>query len=183
MSQQPNTQPDLRAVAVVIGAHGLRGGLRLKPFSEHPPTWWSSLKEVWLKKGEEVAQASTVDSWQATGKHLTVRLVGLTKREQAEAAQGGVILVQEDALPPLGPGECYRDDWFETVLVSVLKNQSGTLLGKVSGLLENPAHPILEVEKETGEKVLVPLVEPCFASRFPQNGVLVVADEDWFHAL
>ena len=182
MSQQPDSSPALRAVAVVTGAHGLRGGLRLKPFSEHPPAWWLSLKEVWLKTGE-AAQCLTVDSWQATGKHLTVRLVGLNKREQAEVAKGALILVVEEALPPLGAGECYLDDWYETLLDTVLKNQSGEQLGKALGLLENPAHPILEVEKENGEKVLVPVVEPCFVSRFPQGGVLLVAAEEWFHAL
>lgn len=171
---------------MIVGAHGLRGGLKIKPFSDHSPDWWSGLPVAWLLSPADKAEPEGPFKVRGVGHSAhgpRIDLGDIKDRNKAEALKGFQLLVEEGELPALTDGQMYQDDLAEALSTARLENAKGEVLGQVEGILENPAHLILEVRKPDGTQILVPLVNPCFNSIVPEDGVLLLTDEEWFHAL
>jgi 16S rRNA processing protein RimM len=137
---------DRIALAAVAGAHGVRGELRLKLFTD---------------RAESLAQHAAVFiggrehrllSAKETGKGAIARLEGVNNRAAAEALRGGLIEVDRDALPPLGEGEYYHADLIGLPCL----DREGATLGTISAVENYGAGDLLEVEDGGGRRALVP---------------------------
>ncbi len=170
---------------MVTGAHGLKGAVWARPFSEHPADWWRDREGFFLALpgGQPEPRPRDAARLEVTPKGLRVTLAGVKDRNGAEELRGAHLLVPEADLPPLGEEEVYLDDLFESLRGSRIHDESGAVLATVADVMENPVHPILEVEKEGGVRSMVPLVRAFFRDIEPLDGVLVVTDPEWFHAL
>ncbi|MFX7922481.1 ribosome maturation factor RimM, partial [Acinetobacter baumannii] len=86
-------------LAVVIGAHGVAGEVRLKVFAEdlarYPSYNGGALSLVSVRAGSNGAIA---------------RFAEIKDRNAAEALRGTELTVPRRALPPLGDGEYYHAD-------------------------------------------------------------------------
>src|SRR5690242_18286354 len=92
------------ALAAVTGAHGVKGELRLKLFSDSAGSL-SRHKKVYVG-GAERRLLSVRDS----GKTAVARIEGIEDRSAAEALRGSLVEVDRSALPPLEDGEYYHAD-------------------------------------------------------------------------
>jgi 16S rRNA processing protein RimM len=88
-------------LAVIIGAHGVMGEVRLKLFAENV----ASLKAHKSFNDGALTLKSVRD-----GNSIIARFAEITDRNAAEAARGAELTVSRDALPPLGEGEYYHAD-------------------------------------------------------------------------
>jgi 16S rRNA processing protein RimM len=82
-----------------------------------------------------------------------VRLDGVEDRTAAEALRGQPLTVTQAQAPALGAGE-----WWAHELEGCVVCDGERQLGTVSGLLELPSCEVLEVRREDGRRVLVPMV-------------------------
>jgi 16S rRNA processing protein RimM len=82
-----------------------------------------------------------------------VRLDGVEDRTAAEALRGQPLTVAQAQAPALGEGE-----WWAHELEGCLVCDGERRLGTVSGLLELPSCEVLEVQREDGRQLLVPMV-------------------------
>src|SRR5690348_13698988 len=87
------------ALAAVAGAHGVKGELRLKLFSESVESL-SRYKKLYVG-GAERRLLAIRDS----GKTAVARFDGVGDRSAAEALRGSLVEVDRSALPPLEEGE------------------------------------------------------------------------------
>ena len=140
------------ALAAIVGAHGIRGELRLKLFTDsaaaiaaHPRLFVG---------GEERALASIKDN----NKGAIARIAGVEDRTAAEALRGALIEVDRDALPSLEIGEFYHADLIGLPCVDA----AGTVLGTVVAVENFGAGDLIEIAREDGRKALVPF-EPGIA--------------------
>ena len=112
-------------------------------------------ERVWLGREERdpVCQSLQVRG-AAVGRPGEVRLslVGIERREDAEARRGEVVLAETAVLEKLPPGEHY---WFELVGCAV-ELADGRRVGTVRELWETGAHDVLVVEGPDGRRRLVP---------------------------
>jgi 16S rRNA processing protein RimM len=134
------------ALAAVAGAHGVKGELRLKLFTERA----ENLKRFdrLLVGGVERRLLSIRES----GKLAVARFDGIADRSQAEALRGSLLEVDRSALPPLEEGEYYHAD-----LIGVPAfDQDGNPVGKVVAIENYGAGDLLEIEAENGERSLIP---------------------------
>ncbi len=138
----------------MVGAHGLRGQLRVHLFGDGPGTL---LRAPEVALAEDAGDASP--RWfevvsAAPGRPGEVRLglAGVKDREQAEALKGRLVLGRSELLAPLPPGEHY---WFELVGCRV-SDAEGREIGWVREIWETGAHDVLVVEGEGGAQYLVP---------------------------
>ena len=140
--------PDDRrvALAAVAGAHGIRGELRLKLFTDSAANL--ALHKAVVVGGKEMQLQSVKDS----GKTAIARIAGVTSREAAEALRGSLIEVDRSALPPLAEGEYYHADLLGLPWV----DREGERLGTVSAVENFGAGDLLEIENEAGKRALVP---------------------------
>ena len=88
-----------------------------------------------------------------TDRRPIVRLGGVEDRASAEAMRGEALAVEQREAPSLAEGE-----WWAHELEGLEVVDGERLLGTVSRLIELPSCEALEVLRERGEPVLVPMV-------------------------
>lgn len=166
---------DLVVVGYISGAYGIRGWIRITPYSGdadallHAKTWW-------LDK-PEVRDVAMLESRIHSGE-VVARLMGVEDRTQAEALKGAQVQISRRHFPPLDEGEFY---WVD-LIGSTVENMQGEVLGTVSGLMDNGAHPILQVAMPTAaedkkpQELLIPFVEQFVKDVDQANKKLTV---DW----
>ncbi len=156
----------------LLAPFGIKGWVRLKPFTAAPETllghrtWWlapADGKDQWTQY--RVAEA------QIHGTAIIAAIEGVATREAAQALRGFVAGVPRAALPKAAPDEHYWSDLVGLVVV----NRAGRTLGRVAGLLDTGAHPVLRVDGEGGER-LIPMVPAYVDAIEPSAGRIVV---DW----
>src|SRR3954468_2436504 len=134
------------ALAAVAGAHGVKGELRLKLFSESVESLSSQHK---LHVGGTERRLVAI---RANGKSGVARFEGIDDRAAAEALRGSLVEVDRSALPPLEAGEYYHADLIGLPAVDAQGNAVGTIIA-----VENfGAGDLLEIERETGKRSLIP---------------------------
>jgi 16S rRNA processing protein RimM len=134
------------ALAAVAGAHGVKGVLRLKLFSEGVESL-SRHQEVFIG-GVERRLLSVRDA----GKMLVARVEGIDDRSAAEGLRGSLVEVDRSALPPLEEGEYYHADLIGLAAV----DRDGAAIGIVVGVENYGAGDLLEIEDGEGRRSLIP---------------------------
>ena len=134
------------ALAAVAGAHGVKGELRLKLFTDSVENL-ARHKRVAIggveRKLEVVRPGST---------GAIARIAGIADRAAAEALRGSLVEVERSALPPLEEGEYYHADLIGLPCVDA----GGGELGRVVAVENYGAGDLLEVKRPDGKSSLIP---------------------------
>ena len=133
------------ALAAVAGAHGIRGELRLKLFSDSIESL--SRHEKLCVGGVERRLLAIRDA-----KNPVARFEGIDDRSAAEALRGSLIEIDRSALPPLSEGEYYHADLIGMPAV----DRQGEPVGRVAAVENFGAGDLLEIEAEGGKRSLIP---------------------------
>lgn len=155
--QQQETLPaDLLVMGYIAGAYGVKGWVRIRPYSDDPDallntrTWWID-KPEWHDVDMLEAKFHSGD--------VVAKLMGVADRDAAEMLKGAVVHVRRAHFPALADDEFY---WVDLIGLAV-ENLDGVSLGTVFGLMENGAHPILKVAPSPDAKEadvrLIPFVD------------------------
>jgi 16S rRNA processing protein RimM len=153
------------ALAVVAGAHGIKGELRLKLFSDSVESL-ARHSRLYVG-GRELALKDIKDG----GKTAIARFDGISDRSAAEALRGSLIEIDRDKLPALDEGEYYHADLIGLPCV----DEAGDELGMVVAVENFGAGDLLEVERANGKRSLIPFREPV--ARL--DGERIVLDPDF----
>jgi 16S rRNA processing protein RimM len=102
--------------------------------------------------GRELALKDIKDG----GKTAIARFEGISDRSAAEALRGQLVEVDRDQLPPLEEGEYYHADLIGLPCV----DEAGKSLGTVVAVENFGAGDLLEVERPTGQRSLIPFRDP-----------------------
>jgi 16S rRNA processing protein RimM len=124
-------------VGVVVGAHGVKGGVRVKSFTERAADV-AAYGPVEDESGQRRFQLQTFGAAKGV---VTVRIEGIGDRTAAEGLKGTRLYVPRSALPAPGDGEFYCSDLIG--LRAVLAD--GTELGKVAGVFDFGGGDVIEV--------------------------------------
>ena len=133
------------ALAAVAGAHGIKGEVRLKLFSD-------SLESLSCHKKLYVGGAERRLLSVRDGKMPVARFDGVADRSAAEALRGSLVEVDRSALPPLDEGEYYHAD----LIGLPCEDGQGNAVGAVAAVENYGAGDLLEVELESGGRSLIP---------------------------
>jgi 16S rRNA processing protein RimM len=129
-------------LAVIIGAHGVTGEVRLKVFAE-------DLKPYKSFNGGKL----TLKSVRHGSNGAIARFAEITDRNAAEAMRGTELTVPRSALPPLAEGEYYHADLLGLPAVST----DGEALGNVVAIDNFGAGDVIEIERPDGKRFMVPM--------------------------
>jgi len=144
-------------MGVVVGAHGLRGELRVRYLGDDG-AGLEAMPTVELSRGSDDPEARRHRVLRvAEGRRGEVRLLleGIDDRDAAEAQRGRQVIGEARYLEPLGAGE-YR--CYELVGCRVYRadEPQGEPVGTVREIWETGAHDVLVVEDEEGQRHLLP---------------------------
>ena len=152
------------ALAAVAGAHGVKGELRLKLFTD-------SIDNLARHKSVYVGDAQRkLENVRAGSSGAIARVSGIADRSAAEALRGSLIEVDRSALPRLEKGEYYHADLIGLDCVDSADNP----LGSVVAVENYGAGDLLEVEAQDGKRALIPF-KPGIADL--QDGRIVLDPE------
>ena len=162
---------DTVSIGRIVKAHGIRGGLIVRPATAGSDV----LLEV-DKVALGTAGLRRVLKAQWQGKAVLLQLDGVTDRNAAEALVGTELLVDKAALPPPDEGEFYEADLVGLEVVDAI---SGRRYGDVSSLESGPTLSWLVVNCG-GREVLVPFTEGLVEVEMASRRVLVKPPEGLF---
>lgn len=138
-------------VAEIVGVHGIKGWVKLRPLTEAPETLTQFSRVDALPgpkmRGAEPVLGLKVRTVQPQGRGVIAQLEGVEDRSQAESLRGFRLLAAADELAPAGDGEFY---WRDLVGLAVWCRDAGVgehrLIGRVHHLLETGANDVLVVQ-------------------------------------
>jgi 16S rRNA processing protein RimM len=160
---------DAIEVAVVTGAWGIKGGIRLKAFSADPQALFSTKRWYWqLPVGamadqrdrlRALEQPLRVASVREQGDGLVALIHELADRDLAQLCKGLRLFVKRSSFPSAAEGEYY---WVDLIGLEV-HNRQGERLGAVAGLMQTGPHSVLRIDSTDGAgksmERLVPFVD------------------------
>lgn len=157
---------DMIMLAAVAGAHGIRGEVRLKLFTDGT---------------DSIARHARFD---AGGRALVLKSIrpdkpgtavakfeNINDRNAAEALRGVQLMVPRTALPPLEDGEYYIADY----LGMAVADETGAEVGTVRAIENFGASDILDITLDAGGTVMVPFV----ADVVREDGTRLIVDRAW----
>ena len=151
----PAFPDDAVEVGRVLGAWGIKGGIRVQPFSKSPDALFNSRR--WFIRPPEspavvLGPKSSAANYppvlrithsKAQGDAVVATAQELPDRNAAEAMEGARIFIARANFPTAGDGEFY---WIDLIGLAVL-NRQGEPLGEVIGLIDTGAHSVLRIHR------------------------------------
>lgn len=165
-SEGPALPEDAVEVGRILGAWGIKGGIKVKPFAADPQALFSS-KRWYIRPSDTprpvIANATPLPPLlrvlqaREHGDGVVATAQEIPDRNAAEALQGARIFISRASFPTPDDGEFY---WVDLIGLAV-SNREGVLLGPVVGLLETGPHCVLRVQPADAkaDEVLIPFVE------------------------
>ncbi len=168
----PQTDDDLITVGRIIGAHGVRG--QVKVYSHTSPRENIVTFSPWIiELGTARTQAHVTGKRQ--GKNVLANVQGITTRDQAEDLSGATILIHRHQLPRLEQGEFY---WSQITGLEVV-NLEGVELGRVDHLIETGANDVLVVQGDRERLIPYVMDDVVKSVDLEQQQIVVDWQEDY----
>jgi 16S rRNA processing protein RimM len=144
----------LLVVGRVVGAHGLRGQLRVRCSGEAEAALLGARRITLLREPETAGGLGFEVRAAAPGRRGELRLAleGVGRREQADALRGSCVALDPSALEAPGPGEYYA---YQLVGCRV-EREDGSEIGRVSGIWPTGGVDLLVVKGRAGAEHLIP---------------------------
>jgi 16S rRNA processing protein RimM len=156
-------------LAVVTGAHGVRGELRVKPYNPSSELLASLARATLRPAGGGAEREVALRDARRHGQGWLVTLEGCTDRDAALALRGSELCVARERLPAPEDGEHYLVD----LIGLEARLPDGRPFGEVQDALEYPASHALRVAVPGGA-VEVPLAPPYVVEIRLDEGVVIV---------
>jgi len=132
-------------LAVIIGAHGVMGEVRLKLFAD-------GLESLTAHKSFNEG-ALTLKNLRQGSNGAIARFAEIADRTAAERMRGTELSVPRDALPALSEGEYYHADLIGLPAVST----EGEALGAVVAVENFGAGDVIEIERASAKRFMIPV--------------------------
>ncbi len=158
---------DRICVAQIGAAHGIRGEVRLRSFTQDP----AAIAAYGPLESEDGTRRFTIEALRPAKDHFVVRLAGVADRDAAEKLTNLKLYIARDKLPPI-----VEDDTFyhaDLVGLSAV-TPDGAAFGTVTAVLNFGAGDILEIKPVGGDHLLLPFTETTVPEIDMKARVLVV---------
>ena len=160
---------DLLEVGKIINTHGLRGEVKVSPWTDTPDVF-EDLETVYLKNND----ALTISSVKYQKNNLIVKFKELGDINEAEKLKNQVLFAERSALGELPEGVYYIAD---LIGLSVRK-ETGEEIGKIKDVLQTGANDIYVVARGGAKDLLVPVIPEVVLSVDVDGGEVTVSLPD-----
>lgn len=157
---------DWVCVAAVAGAHGLRGALKLRCFTEQPEGV-AAYGPLFDRDGRRLFELKVIG---ATRGGVIAAADGVDDRDAAEALRGTELLVPRAALPALAEDEFYYGDLEGLEVLG----PDGARLGVVRAIDNFGGGDLIEVQTDDGRNLALPFDRRTVPTIDLEHGRIVV---------
>ena len=176
-SNSLNGHDDLVLVGRVVGAHGIRGSLKVRSYAESLSIFEAG-EGIRLALPDGSVRTMIVQWMQPHGRGILMTVEAVTDRNQAESLIGSEIFVDKACLPVLAEDTYY---WFDLVGLNVF-NTTGSLLGRLDEVIPTPGHDIYVVKGEQNGKpreMLIPATGDVVLKVDLEGKTMIVDPPEW----
>jgi 16S rRNA processing protein RimM len=144
---------DRICVAQIGAAHGIRGEVRLRSFTQDP----AAVTDYGPLESEDGARRFTIEALRPAKDHFVVRLAGVGDRAAAEKLTNLKLYVSRDRLPRIDE----TDTYYHADLIGLAAvTADGAALGTVTAVHNFGAGDLIEIKPHGGgEPLMVPFTE------------------------
>jgi len=143
----PAWPDDAVEVGRIVGAWGVKGAIKVLPYSSDPKALFSSRR--WFLKPAAVPRPAApalptllkITGAREQGDSVVATAQEVPDRNAAEALKGALVFVARSSFPTAASDEYY---WVDLIGLEVV-NREGQLLGAVSDLLDTGPHSVLRI--------------------------------------
>ncbi len=163
--------PPARILVGVIGApHGVRGEMRVKPFTEEP----LALKRYGALESEDGKQRFAVVTARLQGDMVIAKFDGVSDRDRAAALTNIRLYVPRERLPEPEPDEFYHAD-----LIGLrVETEGAEVIGTVAAVQNFGAGDLLEIARTGRDSVHIPFTDDFVPLVDIAGGRVVIAPPD-----
>ena len=161
-------------VGVITAAHGIRGHVKIRSFTENPESLLSChpLTDATGNRPFKITRQGIKDSI------LIVSIEGIHDRNAAELLKGTALY----ALAPSSQ-EAEENKWpYDTLIGLEARGIDGTVYGKVIGVYNFGAGDIIEISLANGKTEMLPFKNAFVGDINVENGTLIVFPPDYAEA-
>jgi len=126
-------------IATIVGAHGIKGAVRAKYFTD-TPNYYLKEKLFFLEK-EGILNALNIISINNSKNCWIILFDEIHSRNDAEVIKGCRLLLPDNHLRPLEANEFF----LHKIIGCRVEDQKGRLLGKITDIMETGANNVYEV--------------------------------------
>jgi len=144
---------DRLAVGRIAAAHALRGAVKVRSFSGET-SHFLGLEHVYVGHAERPATFG-VERVEPYKDGVLMKLTGVDTREQADRLRGQEVWVERQHASALGEDEYYLAD-----LCRCRVYQADREIGRVVAVCEGGNAELLEIERPSGQRLIVPFSAP-----------------------
>jgi 16S rRNA processing protein RimM len=139
-------------VAKIGAAHGVRGEVKLWPFTQDP----MAVADYGPLETKDGARRFEIETVRAAGNHLVARLKGVGDRDAAQALTNIELYVPRDRLPATDEGTYYHSDLVGLDAVGT----DGAQIGTIHAVHDFGAGAVLEITPlGSGDTLMLPFTD------------------------
>jgi 16S rRNA processing protein RimM len=161
------TGGDFIPVGRITKPHGVRGELKVHPFTQSPENLKRYATLFLFRDGDNEYIPFVREKVRFQAKSVIIKLKGCDDRTQAEALVGCQVLIEKNELPAPGKDEFYLYQLEGKQAIDI----KGKHIGTVTSVLVGHGQSLLQIDRD-GKEVLVPLVAEFLVQRDGDHIVL-----------
>lgn len=166
----PELAKDYVLIGKIIKSHGLKGEVKVFPFSGCPENFNNYTTVVLADPESGAFRSYTVNRARVQGDIVILLFEGVTHRDNADMLAGHQLWLSKGDFPQLAPDEYY---WFQLEGMRVY-TEDGRELGGVTSIFNNGAQDVLVVTGGERE-FLIPVTEEIIQRQDDEKRILVVS--------
>ncbi len=159
---------DLLEVGKIVNTHGLRGEVKVVPWTDYPEVF-EDIDFVYVKKKSEYERLD-VKGIKYQKNNLIVRFSQITDINMAEKYKNQVIYAEREILGELPEGVYYIADLIGLDIVA----EDGEKIGTVSDVFNTGSNDIYEVKREGKKNLLLPVIDDVVLNIDVDGGKITV---------
>lgn len=154
MSEGSSSRSARVCLGIIVGVHGVRGLVRVKPFTEDP----MAVADYGPVSSKDGALTFKIDTTGVAKGVVICRLEGVSDRDKAEALRGTELYVDRSALPEVDEDE---EGYYHADLIGLqAQGADGRVYGRVSAVHNFGAGDLLEIAcPDGGPTVLISFID------------------------
>jgi len=159
-------EPAFIVIGKIRRPHGIRGEVLVEVYSEFPERIDKGL-EVFIGENHT---AWRIDRCRTHGRGILIGFEGVVDPERAGFFRNQIIYIRTDKIPSLPEGEYYHHQ----IIGLQVFQESGELLGEITGVIETGANDVCIVRDEDGTEILLPMIDSVIDKVDLGNKLMIV---------
>ena len=151
-------------VGKVTGAFGIRGELKIYPYTDKPDRF-EELDRVFIDQQEYV-----ISNVRYQKNLVLLKFQGISDRNAAEKLRGAELTINRENLR-----ELEEDEYFIFDLIGLeAVDENRKHIGRVSDVIQNSAQDLYEIETDDGKRQLIPAVYEFIPEIDLESGIMMI---------